>query len=74
MTVFWTVRSLYKYLLSMRFTIVTDHQPNQFLFNLNKTRSKSTAAPVLREDLLKFAEHYYFLVTSINRTGVATRG
>ena len=58
LAVFWAVRRLHKYLFGLRFTIVTDHQALQFLFNPNKSIAKSTAAMLQRWSIALAAYNY----------------
>uniref|UniRef100_A0A183BGN1 RT_RNaseH domain-containing protein n=1 Tax=Echinostoma caproni TaxID=27848 RepID=A0A183BGN1_9TREM len=55
---FWAVRRLHKYLFGLPFTIITDHQALQFLFNPNKSITKSTAAMLQRWSIALAAYNY----------------
>ena len=55
---FWAVRRLHKYLFGIKFTIVTDHQALQFLFNPDKSVAKSTAAMIQRWSIALSAYYY----------------
>ncbi|VDP83623.1 unnamed protein product [Echinostoma caproni] len=58
LAVFWAVRRLYEYLFGLRFTIFTDHQALQFLFNPNKSIAKSIAAMLQRWSIALAAYNY----------------
>ncbi|VDP21430.1 unnamed protein product [Echinostoma caproni] len=58
LAVFWAVRRLHKYLFGLWFTIITDHQALQFLFNPNKSIAMSTAAMQQRWSIALAACNY----------------
>ncbi|VDP91883.1 unnamed protein product [Echinostoma caproni] len=58
LALFRAIRRLYKYLYGLRFTIITDHQAIQFLFNPNKSIAKSTGAMLQRWSLAPAAYNY----------------
>ncbi|VDP93456.1 unnamed protein product [Echinostoma caproni] len=58
LAVFRAVRRLHKYLFGLRFTIITDHQALQFLFNPNISIAMSTAAMLQRWSIALAAYNY----------------